>query len=457
MAYVYDEEEVDTSFDLILEENTVGSGESGVVLKAPHTIHGTNLGGEEQSTCLADSDLGKDRVVVKCDMTQIVHGSMTRGGSPATLVVFQFRFISRVPDARIKSADITLHFPAGKVRYIVPEETSFVMRSTTTREISHSVSPKLQVAGGGFVNVGCDYTLQRKETTGVNNYAQIKGIIRAPRRAGGRWNEHGNRVQWNLWENKQIRSGVPDFMQTALLLERDRPAPGTQEANFIAELSMVVDVDTHTSRKQLSETVKDKIFGDRNQVCEVKFSPRLNKGSSLADADMLDNMRPYIDQQFKLLGLAEQVDGAEKPELSVEKPELSVEKSEPPNNKPEPAIEGSETLQPQKNKSSQYAASVKQTQSGGKEAPGVCTNDSAAEHDVVARPSIGGVLMPDSIGHIAHTEDEPVYLDADSGTELELQEQLDLIRAEVGFVKRLVDLTREERIVLGKLRRIQRR
>ncbi|KAI5866399.1 hypothetical protein GGS23DRAFT_550487 [Durotheca rogersii] len=216
-------------------------------------------------------------MTIKCDMVQVVHGTMAEQGSPTTLAVFQFAFVRRARRARFKSVEITFVFTTGEVQDIAPQHTFVVMPSTTTREVTHSVSPTLEAAYGP-VKASVGYTWQQTDTTtSLTDYTYITGLIKSLRAKDGP-KRPANAVIWTLKENGQTKSGIPHFIQTALLLKRNKPLLGTPQAGFTAKVSIRADVDSKTSAKEAGESFKGQFSGRSQKGRDIIFNPLVSRG-----------------------------------------------------------------------------------------------------------------------------------------------------------------------------------
>ncbi|SPO02209.1 uncharacterized protein DNG_04882 [Cephalotrichum gorgonifer] len=437
-------EEIDTSFDIDLAEDTVGEGGPRLELKATRITPDTNLGDEsrEQPTNVIDQDLGGKRMTVKCDMVKIIHGTVVSNGSPATLVVFQFAFVPRVIGARYKEAEIMIRFSAGELQSISPAETSVFMRSKTEREVTHSLSPNLQAAHGP-VSAGLEYQWQRRESLSITDHAKVTGFIKSQRTRAGQ-NGTNNTVIWTLHENSQTSSGIPYFVQTALLLKREPPSPGGEEAKFSADIDIKVDVDGTTSVNEATGRVFG-LLSNRRQSSkrdkddgDIRFNPRLSKGTlesgstSKLKAENLDTFR-------RLWLFPAWVDGAGEPQLPGKKPRA-------------PEHTGAIENTPQDPRDT-TTVTEKALSPAGIGALGLDPD----EIPDVGKVSLGlpDMAVPSEAGMPAAGAGKGASA-IGVAAKNEICEQLELVRAEAGAVKRLADLIKEERRLLGELRRIQK-
>ena len=176
--------EEDTRFDIVLADDP---GEiaitKGIQLRSSFIVPGSNLGGsEEQPQRVIDKTISNNALTVQCDLAQVIHGTWVEGGSPATLVVFQFAFVPRSNRRRFKEAEISISFSAGDVQAITPENTWATLQSEKQEELSHSLSPGLEAAFGP-VNATMGYTWEMSESKTVEGRASVVGLTQA-REAG---------------------------------------------------------------------------------------------------------------------------------------------------------------------------------------------------------------------------------------------------------------------------------
>ncbi|KAK3371574.1 hypothetical protein B0T24DRAFT_325439 [Lasiosphaeria ovina] len=126
-------------------------------------------------------------------MAQIIHGTMKKGGAPATLLVLQFVFAPGSNARRFKNAKITMTFSAGHVVQISPYNKYFMFKSTTERKLSRSLSPSLEGAfGPAKASVG--YTWKLERTRDRRRLRQSRGhhaAAGAEQRRGIQEDQHG--------------------------------------------------------------------------------------------------------------------------------------------------------------------------------------------------------------------------------------------------------------------------
>ncbi|KAL6787895.1 hypothetical protein J3E68DRAFT_440301 [Trichoderma sp. SZMC 28012] len=301
--------EDDTRFDVILldENSWKDDDQKGAVLKTSFMIPGSNLGGdEEHGMRVIEKDIGKNALTVKCDLPQITHGTMSVWGTPATLIVFQFAFMPRDNRKRFKKAEISISFSAGEVTKFTPDGTWATFQSETQQELSHSINPSLE-AGIEPVKATVGYTWQLKENTNIEAHSTVEGYTMARKQANSMTKARRNTIVWVLRENPHTKSGIPSFMQAAVLLKREGTTADPMGQRFSAEITISGEVEN-------SQWVTDKLknlnmFGKSKRGEDIFFDPNMNSGvfdnvNNLAEVNLdtykqLVTIRPWVDGNRK--------------------------------------------------------------------------------------------------------------------------------------------------------------
>ncbi|KKO97685.1 hypothetical protein THAR02_10214 [Trichoderma harzianum] len=215
--------EDDTRFDVKLldEDSWKDDDQKGAVLKTSFMIPGSNIGGaEEYGMRVIEKDISKNALTVQCDLPQITHGTTSDGGTPATLIVFQFAFMPRDNRKRFKKAEISISFSAGEVTKFTPDGTWATFQSETQQELSHSINPSLE-AGIEPVKATVGYTWQLTKNTTIEGHSTVEGCTQMLEQSRSMTKPRKNAILWVLQENPQTKSGIPSFMQAAALLKRE--------------------------------------------------------------------------------------------------------------------------------------------------------------------------------------------------------------------------------------------
>ncbi|UKZ61338.1 uncharacterized protein TrAtP1_002604 [Trichoderma atroviride] len=443
---------VNNEFEIVLEDKT---NPDDISAKPKFTIRGANIDNGGDSTGLIDVNIGGDALIVQCDLVQAVHGFLY-SDQPATLAVFQFGFVPRGNNRRFKEVKVTLTFSAGDVKAITPSNTWAIFKSKTEREVSHSVNPNLEAScGPGKGSLG--YTWQLKKTDKIKGHARVEGIMRTQghsSRRGGR----KNTVFWGLYENKAIKSGIPSFMQTAVLLKRDKLVEDPLGERFSAKIMISGEVDRLTNVKEKWETLTAAMSGSSVKGENILFNPKNNRGTvkdpgnllvkDLEKYKSLVTIRNWVDENAELTlktGAVVAVPAttsmavADKPALGpVDQTKLSAE-----------AATGALSLIPPV----QSTTMIHQ--------PAAEDLDSHAQ---VQEPAPAGVSIP-VVESAATNEMDPSAEKSEvvetSGGErvaeilVELRDQLSTVRIKANLVRRLLQLEEKERHIMQEIMRLE--
>jgi hypothetical protein len=198
-----------TKFSVVLTDNKdVLAG--GAELKSGFFTT-AKVSSEVQPVVLIDSQVGGNDYIVQCDMTKVAHGTMSNGGTPAMLAVFEFVFLPRGATKRFLEAEIEIAFSERQLARIAPKGMWGTLKSEMEREVTHTVSPSVEV-GVDPVKTSLGYTWELKETSARVGYANLRGAMLHKKTT----------ALWGLSENTQTKSGLPSLLRKAVLLERER-------------------------------------------------------------------------------------------------------------------------------------------------------------------------------------------------------------------------------------------
>ncbi|KAM7192134.1 hypothetical protein V8F20_008969 [Naviculisporaceae sp. PSN 640] len=241
--------------------------------------------GDAQPDGILDEDIGNGALTLKCDITTVVNGTLSRNGHPATLIVFQFAFLARGNNHRFKSVEITITFSSGKIRSISPDNEWATLPSEKVQEISHTVSPSLEAAFGP-VKAATFYAWQHKETQTLRGYAKVTGMIRSTghHSRGKRRKKEKNSVIWGLYEDPQARprTGIPSFLQSAVLVEREATIDSPFGERFSASIHIHGNVDSASEARNKLVNAGKWMTGRTRKGNDIWFppDPRMNKGTA---------------------------------------------------------------------------------------------------------------------------------------------------------------------------------
>ncbi|KAH0558882.1 hypothetical protein GP486_004488 [Trichoglossum hirsutum] len=178
-------------------------------------------GGEIERRHLIDR--GSD-LTVQGDLVRVLHGKLSPGGAPATLVIADFRFTSTDSSRRFCRAIITVRFADEQQRVqCEPEVTSiapnghFSMQiKKRTEEVKRSANLSTQ-AGAGMLNVTGAFGVEATESSSKQSQTTLVGDIRYD---GKQPSGDKNAARWVLIENPTEKTGIPSFLRVAILVRR---------------------------------------------------------------------------------------------------------------------------------------------------------------------------------------------------------------------------------------------
>lgn len=217
----------------------------------------------------------KSAVDLRCSCVDVVHGDFSPSSDQfATLLVLQFRFDARKRARRIQSVNIELEFKRMRPGETGPEVFAIwpngrMSLMPTTQHENTTKSLNLQLGGaapvGGLTatgTVGWERSLSRD----VSDQTTVTGSIDLRRRNFG----PSNCASWTLLENGSTHTGVPEMIQTAVLLRRIDEDP----FQCIVKIEAKVDIMSTLQR----------VFGGKGSVPRddpVLFDPSLSSTENL--------------------------------------------------------------------------------------------------------------------------------------------------------------------------------
>lgn len=241
-----------------------------------NNFHIPNLPGEDFRRIFAQTTNERSPLYMRIRLDELHHGTMVHDDEncQATLLLFEFRFLSRLQDHRYQSAKITFEFldkegeshrdPA--VVALAPDRMHWLNKTTYARttgyRASASATAGVGVAGG---KLGVHWDVEQTEQKRFK--ATLTG---SPGRTRGKMGDE-NAVTWTMEENKNgSKEGIPSFLQAAVLLKRRHGRP------FIARLSVKNEVNLAAlgHRALPITTDKDKV------IDLVTFRPGTKQGGN---------------------------------------------------------------------------------------------------------------------------------------------------------------------------------
>lgn len=221
----------------------------------------------------------KNAVDIRCSCLDVVHGDFSSSSDlSATLIVLQFRFDPRKLGRRFQSVDIELEFKGMDVGETGPEVFAISPNGRmslvpTTQHEDATKNLNLQLGGaapvGGITatgTVGWEKSISRN----TSDQTTVTGSIDLKSRNYG----PSNCVSWTLLENKTTGTGVPEKIQTAILLKRTDDCP----------FQCVVKID---AKVDIRSTI-ERVFGGKGRIPRddpVWFNPELGATKNLRTYD----------------------------------------------------------------------------------------------------------------------------------------------------------------------------
>ncbi|KAJ5618019.1 hypothetical protein N7537_003133 [Penicillium hordei] len=149
-----------------------------------------NVGNQRARRVLVDRG---DTLVARSSIVTIDHGTLTPDneetnelGEPATLLVFEFRFICHKQSRRFCNAKITLTFDDAsgntrnqpEIHRMWPEGAFALNKKTTTRNVKHTVSGGLSAGNSPITAGNLGYEWQMEAPQDQVHYTSLRGIKR---------------------------------------------------------------------------------------------------------------------------------------------------------------------------------------------------------------------------------------------------------------------------------------
>ncbi|KAM0436594.1 hypothetical protein ACHAPT_002302 [Fusarium lateritium] len=246
-------------------------------------------------------------------MPTVVHGSAH--GEPHTLVILEWNVTSGRQGLRFKEVTIEMSFAAdgprgdaedeaeelrqqgGTLNFWDPEVVAVVPTGTgryihTRRKVGTKGTWELGFSAGfgSFVSLAPKYAVERDRTASITDCIQVIG---QPFLSGSGRNR-SNSIRWTMLENESQRSGVPNYLRTAVLLRREPYDNGI----FLGH----INVETHVSWWEDLMEKKRKLTGHIKTDEPVVFDPTDVVPSPFDD--MKDNLdKVDLHAEFRIISL----------------------------------------------------------------------------------------------------------------------------------------------------------
>ncbi|KAJ5679026.1 hypothetical protein N7462_007270 [Penicillium macrosclerotiorum] len=183
-----------------------------------------------------------DALLLRANVVSITHGTLTPEGDEATLIVFEFRFISMQKSRRFTQCLINIAFEdaAGdwddgpEVHRIAPDGVSMLNQTTTLKDVRSGAGLMVQ-AGSSPLSTTAGLVWEIREQRKQQFQTTLTGSKKLLHSRTA-----DDAVVWSMQENRQKKDGIPTFLRAAVLLRR--PTEGA--FSFLIQVRSQVDFMT---------------------------------------------------------------------------------------------------------------------------------------------------------------------------------------------------------------------
>ncbi|KAI1038622.1 hypothetical protein LB505_007598 [Fusarium chuoi] len=188
-----------------------------------------------------------------------VHGSFVDSqdqSQDCSLIILDWHFLPRDPSKRFKFVRINAVFqgPEGgspldepAVYDMAPKGSFALCKTEFTEERKRDLEASLGAEFGGSASLKGVYGLST--STAVGDKIRIIGQSYLDYSTGGeRDPDKCNAIEWNFFENKSQRSGLPTYVRTAILLSRETDDEFTATFTIRAKVGFTTDMESKLKR-----------------------------------------------------------------------------------------------------------------------------------------------------------------------------------------------------------------
>ncbi|KAM0295928.1 hypothetical protein ACHAPM_010644 [Fusarium culmorum] len=188
-----------------------------------------------------------------------VHGSFVDDqdqSQDGSLIILDWHLLPRDPSKRFKFVRINAVFqgPEGckswdepSVYDIAPKGSFGLCRTKFTEERKKDLEASLGAQFGASASVKAVYGLSN--STVVGDKVRITGQAYLDCNNGAERDPDAcNAVEWNFYENKSQRSGLPTYVRTAILVRRETDEEFTATFTVKAKVGILTDVESKLKR-----------------------------------------------------------------------------------------------------------------------------------------------------------------------------------------------------------------
>jgi hypothetical protein len=216
----------------------------------------------------------KGAVDIRCTAADVIHGTLSPDGDPATLLVYDFRFDPRKRARRLLEAHMSFIFSSDNSTVQAPEVLKIApkgrMKLVPTVAMQSTTRGGELNAGGGAMGVELGGAVKWEKT--IEQETQDATAVVGSVDLVGRNYGASNAASWTLLENKSVETGVPAFVRTAVLLRR-----ADDESEFRAAFKIRAKADMRTSM--------ERVFGSTPKDDPILYDPLLPSTNKLREYD----------------------------------------------------------------------------------------------------------------------------------------------------------------------------
>jgi hypothetical protein len=212
----------------LLARATMGDEEPWLTIDLEETgdagthFHFRNEPGEEERENIS-SERPSSGLRAQAFLLDVIHGRMGPGREPASLLVFEFRFLRSVSDQRFRQVEVEVRFADTQgrrfrdpeVTEIAPKGEFILIQTTRTAQYVCGAHAGGQI-GAAFGGVHGGFKWERTRAVSRADRAAMVGAIDLHGHASGPMNV----ASFALYENAGYQDGIPPVLKTAILLKR---------------------------------------------------------------------------------------------------------------------------------------------------------------------------------------------------------------------------------------------
>lgn len=200
----------------------------------------------------------RGNIHTRVELLDVTHG-LLGDGEERTLLVFGFRFDPQKNSSRVLRAVVNIEFFASDkaddppvVETIAPDGRFTVMPTSDQVSTTRGGELSLGASGASVVTAGATAKLEQTRTRDVSHATTVTGSINL---GTGRNRGDSTAAAWNLLENKDRKSGLPDSVKVAIMLRRADGEPFNAKVTLEAECDFMTSLQSKFCTVPLDDPV----------------------------------------------------------------------------------------------------------------------------------------------------------------------------------------------------------